>query len=91
MVAKKKNRQIEFMKYSGIEGECPALALGLWHTIPYPQFSLSYCGHILKKTHQPRDNTALKVGSAMSGCKTLWCDFAMVGNYWDSLQFIAPV
>ena len=55
VVSKKKNRQIKFMKYSGIEGECPALALGLWHTSPHPQFSLSYCGHILKKTHQPRD------------------------------------
>ena len=72
------------MKYSGIEGECPALALGLCHTSPHPQFSLSYCGHISKKTHQPQDiRLKMKVGngSAMSGCKTLWCDFALVGNY----------
>ena len=82
MVAKKKiDRQIKFMKYSGIEGERPALALGLRHTSSHPQLSLSYCGHILKKTHQPRDiRLKMKVGSAMSGCKTLWCDFALVGN-----------
>ena len=86
---RKKNRQIKFMKYSGIEGECPALALGLWHTSPHPQFSLSYCGHILKKTHQPRDiRLKMKVGSAMSGCKTLWCDFALVGNsHWLRLKW----
>ena len=75
LVAKKKiDRQIRFMKYSGIEGECPALALGLCHTSPHPQFSLSYCGHISKKTHQPQDiRLKMKVGngSAMSGCKTL--------------------
>ena len=69
---KKIDRQIKIMKYSGIEGERPALALGLNHTSSHPQFSLSYCGHILKKTHQPRDiRLKMKVGSAMSGCKTL--------------------
>ena len=76
LVAKKKiDRQIKFMKYSGIEGECPALALGLCHTSPHPQFSLSYCGHISKKTHQPQDiRLKMKVGngSAMVDQCNVW-------------------
>ena len=89
---KKIHRQIKFMKYihtTILEGECPALALGLWHISSHPQFSFSYCGHILKKTHQPRDiRLKMKVGSAMSGCKTLWCDFALVGNsHWLRLKW----